>query len=429
MRRRNVAVAAAAGDRRRRRRDDGRGRSRARRRAAAALFATSDQCLACHNGMTTPSGEDVSIGFAWRGSMMANSARDPYWQAAVRRETIDYPAAAAAIEDECAACHMPMARFQAHVAGRQLEVFSRLGGGPRAAAAIRSRWTGCRARSATSFRTAVRGSSTTANSRSTPPARGASGWCSAPTTSRRRARASCIRRRGSSRRARPIWNSRSSARPATRCTRRRSAGARRDKPAARFPEQVPYLEWRASAYRPREELPGLPHDVHRRADAGGERARRAARAVRAPRIPGRELLHAGDAGTVPRRAGRRGAAPGAEPVAAADAGAAAHERRQPVDRARRASATGAWRPRSSSPTSPATSCRPRTRRAAPGSASWSATAAGGGCSRRARCAPTAASKATTTIATRSRSSRTIGSSRRPTRCRSTNRSCWTRAGA
>ena len=30
---------------------------------------------------TTPSGEDVSIGVAWRATMMANSSRDPYWQA------------------------------------------------------------------------------------------------------------------------------------------------------------------------------------------------------------------------------------------------------------------------------------------------------------------------------------------------------------
>jgi hypothetical protein len=98
------------------------------------FFATSDRCLACHNGMITPSGEDVSIGSAWRGSMMANAARDPYWQAAVRRETVDYPAAASVIQNECAACHMPMARFEAHVAGRQLDVFSRLGGGPRGGA-------------------------------------------------------------------------------------------------------------------------------------------------------------------------------------------------------------------------------------------------------------------------------------------------------
>jgi hypothetical protein len=95
------------------------------------IFAASDRCLACHNGMTTPSGEDVSIGFAWRASIMANAARDPYWQAAVRREIVDHPQASALVQDECAACHMPMTRFEAQAAGRQGEIFSRLGGGPR----------------------------------------------------------------------------------------------------------------------------------------------------------------------------------------------------------------------------------------------------------------------------------------------------------
>ena len=99
--------------------------------ASPPLFATSDKCLACHNGMSTPSGEDVSIGSAWRASIMANAARDPYWQAAVRREIVDHPAAATAIQDECATCHAPMARFEAHTSGRQLELFSGLGGGPR----------------------------------------------------------------------------------------------------------------------------------------------------------------------------------------------------------------------------------------------------------------------------------------------------------
>ena len=48
------------------------------------LFADARDCLACHNNLTTPAGEDVSIGATWRSSMMANSARDPYWQATVR---------------------------------------------------------------------------------------------------------------------------------------------------------------------------------------------------------------------------------------------------------------------------------------------------------------------------------------------------------
>ena len=105
--------------------------ARSRAGSPQRLFSASDRCLACHNGMTTPSGEDVSIGFAWRASIMANAARDPYWQAAVRRELIDHPQASATIEDECSACHMPMKRFEARAAGRGGEIFSNLGRGPR----------------------------------------------------------------------------------------------------------------------------------------------------------------------------------------------------------------------------------------------------------------------------------------------------------
>lgn len=90
------------------------------------LFVTSDRCIACHNGLVTPSGEDVSIGADWRASMMAHSARDPYWHAAVRRETLDHPTAAAAIEHECSTCHMPMAHTEAAAAGGQGAVFAHL---------------------------------------------------------------------------------------------------------------------------------------------------------------------------------------------------------------------------------------------------------------------------------------------------------------
>ena len=94
------------------------------------FFATSDNCVACHNGLVTTDGTDVSIGDDWSGSMMANSARDPYWQAAVRREMIDHPEAAADIQDECSACHMPMARYTAKVSGQQGQVFAHLPVGP-----------------------------------------------------------------------------------------------------------------------------------------------------------------------------------------------------------------------------------------------------------------------------------------------------------
>ena len=89
-------------------------------------FHTSDRCVACHNGMRTKSGEDISIGFDWRASMMANSARDPYWQGSVRRESLDHPESKPAIENECSVCHMPIIHLQAQVKGRKAEIFAHL---------------------------------------------------------------------------------------------------------------------------------------------------------------------------------------------------------------------------------------------------------------------------------------------------------------
>ena len=89
-------------------------------------FRTADRCIACHKGVAAEDGTDVSIGFDWRASMMANSARDPYFQAAVRREVMDHPEAAAEIEAECARCHMPMATVAAMRDGGRGEVFANL---------------------------------------------------------------------------------------------------------------------------------------------------------------------------------------------------------------------------------------------------------------------------------------------------------------
>jgi hypothetical protein len=91
-----------------------------------AQFRTSDRCVACHNGLTTKSGEDISIGFQWSASIMANSSRDPYWQGSVRRESMDHPESQAAIEDECSTCHMPASHLADREEGRQTQVFSHL---------------------------------------------------------------------------------------------------------------------------------------------------------------------------------------------------------------------------------------------------------------------------------------------------------------
>jgi len=58
--------------------------------------------------------------------MMANSSRDPYWQASVRREITDHPESRAHIEDECSKCHMPMARYEAKANGGEGRVFAHL---------------------------------------------------------------------------------------------------------------------------------------------------------------------------------------------------------------------------------------------------------------------------------------------------------------
>ena len=98
-------------------------------------FQTSDRCLACHNGLTTASGKDVSIGFDWRTSLMANSGRDPYWQAGVRRETIDHPTAKAAIHPrQIAAISTVMRPSEAEITEAQEALDAFAAGGGRAIA-------------------------------------------------------------------------------------------------------------------------------------------------------------------------------------------------------------------------------------------------------------------------------------------------------
>ena len=88
-----------------------------------SMFAASTDCLACHNNLTADAGEDVSIGASWRGSIMANSARDPYVLASVRREMLDHASLGDEIQHECSACHMPASHQIAKAAGRRGQVF------------------------------------------------------------------------------------------------------------------------------------------------------------------------------------------------------------------------------------------------------------------------------------------------------------------
>lgn len=80
-------------------------------------FLTSGSCAVCHEGLRDESGADVSLGTAWRPTMMANSARDPYWQASLRGEVGAHPEQRSTIEELCGRCHAPMAHFTAEANG------------------------------------------------------------------------------------------------------------------------------------------------------------------------------------------------------------------------------------------------------------------------------------------------------------------------
>ncbi|MBN1679250.1 MAG: hypothetical protein JW966_03095 [Anaerolineae bacterium] len=77
-----------------------------------AFFSGAGNCTTCHRDMTDANGTNVSINTFWGSTMMANAARDPYWQATVYAEITNLPDYRVVIEDKCATCHMPMARFE-----------------------------------------------------------------------------------------------------------------------------------------------------------------------------------------------------------------------------------------------------------------------------------------------------------------------------
>jgi hypothetical protein len=73
-------------------------------------------CFNCHHLLTDAAGNQVSIISHWRSTMMANAAKDPFWQAKVQSEIKRNPAIAEVIEQKCVVCHMPMAWNQSRVA-------------------------------------------------------------------------------------------------------------------------------------------------------------------------------------------------------------------------------------------------------------------------------------------------------------------------
>lgn len=89
-----------------------------------ANFIGSSHCSMCHENLEDSEGNDVSITNHWRGTMMANAAKDPFWQAKVKSEAQRNPSLTKEIEKKCVPCHMPMAWIQA---GSGMEKFGPAG--------------------------------------------------------------------------------------------------------------------------------------------------------------------------------------------------------------------------------------------------------------------------------------------------------------
>jgi hypothetical protein len=92
--------------------------------AQNAHFMTSGKCYGCHGpdivnqyASVDSEGNDVNVMDAWRSSMMANSARDPFWRAKVSHEVSVNPAHQAVLEDKCTSCHAPMGRYNKFLSG------------------------------------------------------------------------------------------------------------------------------------------------------------------------------------------------------------------------------------------------------------------------------------------------------------------------
>ena len=86
-------------------------------------FTGSGNCVNCHapdpdgEALVDEHGATVSPVADWQATLMANSARDPFWQAKVDHEGLVNPAHREAIENVCTACHAPQGFHEAHMTG------------------------------------------------------------------------------------------------------------------------------------------------------------------------------------------------------------------------------------------------------------------------------------------------------------------------
>jgi hypothetical protein len=101
------------------------------------LFTSSPACAQCHSNhnvasaMRDESGAELAPFNLWRGSMMANAARDPFWWAQTASEVALSPDRKEEIEGICMRCHTPMLSESARLsANREARMSDLLSGNP-----------------------------------------------------------------------------------------------------------------------------------------------------------------------------------------------------------------------------------------------------------------------------------------------------------
>ena len=89
------------------------------------FFATAGRCSGCHGNdtmglaMVDAEGTDVNVVDDWRSTMMANSARDPFFRAKAEHEGLVNPAHKGAIENKCLSCHAPLGMHEQRMLGAE----------------------------------------------------------------------------------------------------------------------------------------------------------------------------------------------------------------------------------------------------------------------------------------------------------------------
>ena len=95
-------------------------------------FTTAGRCAGCHGrdlqGIASidAQGRDVNVVDDWRSTIMANSARDPFFRAKMRHESLVNPAHADSLQNKCLGCHAPLGMHEERLLGHDIFTLTHL---------------------------------------------------------------------------------------------------------------------------------------------------------------------------------------------------------------------------------------------------------------------------------------------------------------